>query len=430
MPLPEPKAGENQDEWLKRCMGDPVMVSEFEDEAQRYAVCLSLWEKEGDRDMNCVEERKALPIHHTETSDGPWDGPRNEANLRNDGDADYYRQAYAWVDPDLNPDTKRAYKFIHHEISADGDVGPANIKACQIGIAVLNGARGGADIPDSDREGVWEHLAAHLRDAGLEPAPLSRSAHPDIDSLIGDLEIRSWNRGELRLLEPRNEESIGTLVGYPAIPYGTWSDDLGGFVERINPSALDRTLERHDVVCCRDHQDYLILGRVSAGTLRLQNVRTRGLCYECDLPGASYAQDLVVSIRRGDVVGNSFRFLAVRDKWSGPGSDGLARREILEMELYEVGPVTIPAYPSTSLSLRSLLRGVGVDPDSLAIAVRRFRSGQPISGDATVISSAIKTLQDCLSSVRQGTPEDAEISLQGKLQILRRRLEMLEITGR
>ncbi|WP_200853980.1 hypothetical protein, partial [Klebsiella pneumoniae] len=84
----------------------------------------------------------------------------------------YYRRAYAWRDPDADPSTKSAYKFIHHEVSEDGEPGPANLTACSAGIAVLNGGRGGADIPDSDREGVWRHLAAHLRDAGREPPEL------------------------------------------------------------------------------------------------------------------------------------------------------------------------------------------------------------------------------------------------------------------
>ncbi|GIV81717.1 MAG: hypothetical protein KatS3mg051_1071 [Anaerolineae bacterium] len=43
------------------------------------------------------------------------------------------------------------------------------MQACRTGIAVLNGARGGTTIPESDRRGVYEHLARHLRDAGLEP---------------------------------------------------------------------------------------------------------------------------------------------------------------------------------------------------------------------------------------------------------------------
>jgi len=40
------------------------------------------------------------------------------------------------------------------------------VQASRTGIAVLNGGRGGADIPASDRKGVYDHLARHMRDAG------------------------------------------------------------------------------------------------------------------------------------------------------------------------------------------------------------------------------------------------------------------------
>ena len=40
------------------------------------------------------------------------------------------------------------------------------------GIGVLNGGRGGTTIPDADRQGVWNHLAKHLRDADLTPPEL------------------------------------------------------------------------------------------------------------------------------------------------------------------------------------------------------------------------------------------------------------------
>ena len=95
-----------------------------------------------------------------------------EANLPNEAGAQTLRRAFAWADPDADPDTKAAYKFVHHEVSARGQVGPANVKACVSGIGILNGARGGARIPDADRKGVHSHLARHLRDAGEEPPPL------------------------------------------------------------------------------------------------------------------------------------------------------------------------------------------------------------------------------------------------------------------
>jgi uncharacterized protein len=89
-----------------------------------------------------------------------------------DAPARVLRRAFAWLDPEADPNNKTAYKFIHHEVKTDGNVGPANIRACRSGIGVLNGARGGSDIPATDRKGVYNHLARHLRDGGQDPARL------------------------------------------------------------------------------------------------------------------------------------------------------------------------------------------------------------------------------------------------------------------
>ena len=109
--------------------------------------------------------------HSTDTSTKAWAGPRMETKL-GDAPAKVLRQAYAWVDPDGNPDNKGSYKFIHHEVRPRHEVGPANVKACTSGIGILNGARGGADVPAAHRKGIYNHLARHLRDAGQEPADL------------------------------------------------------------------------------------------------------------------------------------------------------------------------------------------------------------------------------------------------------------------
>lgn len=115
--------------------------------------------------------RTALPIHHTAVDNGPWDGPAAAARVKN-GDAAALRMFSAWVDPKGDPKAKSSYKFGHHDVAADGTVGAANLTACSAGIAVLNGGRGGTKIPDSDRRGVYAHLAAHLADGKKKPPPL------------------------------------------------------------------------------------------------------------------------------------------------------------------------------------------------------------------------------------------------------------------
>jgi phage head maturation protease len=176
------------------------------------------------RTLAVKDLKRAIPPHSTAVSDAEWDGAAARANLRNDGSAAYYRSAFAWVDPDGDPETKTAYKFIHHEVDADGNVGAANIAACLTGIGVLNGGRQGTTIPEADRQGVWNHLARHLRDADREPPELrsKRLSFPDeAENVLGGIQalvsrVESWGSGselkEGRVLSAANRERIAAVV--------------------------------------------------------------------------------------------------------------------------------------------------------------------------------------------------------------------------
>lgn len=107
-----------------------------------------------------------LPPHDTGTSDAGWAASVALSALGIDPEVTALRAAHAYHDPDGSPDRKASYAFLHH----DPD-GAASIRACLLGIAALNGAKG-PRVPDAARRGVWEHLAAHLRDAEREPPAL------------------------------------------------------------------------------------------------------------------------------------------------------------------------------------------------------------------------------------------------------------------
>lgn len=114
------------------------------------------------------EFKAAIAPHRTATSDAAWSGPSSEAAIADEATAAQLRRMYAWVEPDGDPATKAAYRFIHHFSQG----GAASTRASSLGIAILNGARGGTTIPSGDRRGVWRHLAGHLRAADMEPPEL------------------------------------------------------------------------------------------------------------------------------------------------------------------------------------------------------------------------------------------------------------------
>ena len=143
----------------------------------------------------------AIAPHKTATTDASWDGPANEKRLNKNAEESYYRKEYAWQDPDGDPETKAAYKFPHHEVSESGDIGAANVKACDSIIGILNGGMGGANIPASDRDGVYRHAAKHIRDSGGEPAELKSEAQ-----LGAELALAQFPRADASAITNSNKE--------------------------------------------------------------------------------------------------------------------------------------------------------------------------------------------------------------------------------
>lgn len=291
-----------------------------------------------------------IRMHHTEVSDAEWDGEANKARLRNDGDEAYYRSAFAWQDPDGDPSSKSSYKFIHHFVGEDGTVGPASSRACSSGIAVLNGGRAGTNIPDSDRKAVWNHLSSHLRDADMEPPELN--AFSDVERRLFQCKI-----------ETRNNDSVDdsgnvikrpvTLSGYAAI-FNSLSEEMWGFRERIAPGAFKKTIQEADIRAFWNHNTDVVLGRTRSNTLRLEEDET-GLRTDIYPPDTALVREMAIEpIARGDVDQMSFGFQVIRDSWDVV--DDMPIRTLLEVRLFEVSPVAIPAYSETKISLRTLER--------------------------------------------------------------------------
>lgn len=161
----------------------------------------------------------AVAPHSTGTSDTEWDGPANEQRLPSPMSVDTARNAYAWIDDDRIEDgeiVKDACSFIHHEVGADGRPGAANLTACSSGIGILNGGRGGTNIPDADRQGVYDHLAAHLRDADREPPPLQAQSKTVTAAAVWKPPAEWFANPALSLPTPITVTDDGRIYGHAA----------------------------------------------------------------------------------------------------------------------------------------------------------------------------------------------------------------------
>lgn len=154
-------------------------------------------------------------------------------------------------------------------------------------------------------------------------------------------------------LEVRESGETRILVGHAAM-FHRDSELIGGvFIERIAPGAFADSISKpDDVRALINHDPNLILGRNISKTLTLRE-DDKGLLVEIDPPKTSYAQDLMESTKRGDISQMSFGFQTISDKWERGENGAPDVRTLLKVRLFDVSPVTFPAYPDTDVAVRS-----------------------------------------------------------------------------
>ncbi len=158
-----------------------------------------------------------------------------------------------------------------------------------------------------------------------------------------EVELRGQSEGEA----PR-------IDGTAAV-YNRLSEDLGGFREIIEPGFFENVM-KDDVRALFNHDDNLVLGRTRAGTLSLEDTE-RGLDVHITPPDTTAGRDAITLIKRRDVTQMSFAFTVKPDgqEWIRE-KDGSIKRVLKRggaARLYDVSPVTYPAYPQTSVNVRS-----------------------------------------------------------------------------
>jgi HK97 family phage prohead protease len=135
--------------------------------------------------------------------------------------------------------------------------------------------------------------------------------------------------------------------------------DLGYFEEVIERGAFDYALSKeYDIRCLFNHEAELILGRTLSGTCNVFVNGDGNLEYTWvpDYENPTH-MSVVRSIMRGDITQSSFAFTIKEHKWSDSTKYGtMGKRTITVIEdLYDVSPVTYPAYADTEADARSIV---------------------------------------------------------------------------
>lgn len=160
-------------------------------------------------------------------------------------------------------------------------------------------------------------------------------------------EIRSFS------FEYGKEKEEHQLVGHAAVfdqvtTIGDW------FNEQIEPGAFRSAIKKDDIRALFNHDPNIILGRNISGTLILSEDET-GLKVSINPPDTQYIRDLVLKpIERGDLNQMSFAFQVLEEEWvRGKKPKDMDLRKIKKVRLYDVSPVTFPAYEGTDIAVRS-----------------------------------------------------------------------------
>lgn len=177
-----------------------------------------------------------------------------------------------------------------------------------------------------------------------------------------------------------------------AIVFDSWSEDLGGFRERMAQGSVNLS---NDMVGLFDHDTSMVVGRVSAGTMEVRS-DSNGVSFTAYPPDTTWAKDLLVSMKRGDIRGCSFRMMVNEDAWYV--EQGQVCRDVLSAEISELTITSMPAYPATTAEARSHAQELAITiPENI-----EERAGRVISvANEQILKDAYAALEVATDTLEQ-----------------------------
>ena len=158
------------------------------------------------------------------------------------------------------------------------------------------------------------------------------------------LQVRAFNT------QIRSEGDEEQRVAGLGVVFNEWSEIFPGFQERILPGSIEPA---GVVKSYFNHDPSQVLSTLESNP-PLEIVESAdGLSYNSPIPPTSYGKDLSINLQRGNVKGSSFAFFVPEGGDRMWEENGTIYREVKKLLLYELGPVTDPAYIKTTAQVRS-----------------------------------------------------------------------------
>ena len=205
---------------------------------------------------------------------------------------------------------------------------------------------------------------------------VTEQLHTDADTRP-DYEVRAFSIERINIERRQEEYQPDTLrlSGHAAV-FDHEADIAGFFREVIRRGAFSRAIEeRQDVALLLNHDPSTVMARVSNSTLRLAEDAI-GLYFEAELDARDQdAVRTVNKIERGNISQMSFAFSPAIDQWDHNQDPPL--RSIIDTDLFDVSPVTYPAYQQTDVNAREIARRNGVVLPDIAGALASDSAGDP-----------------------------------------------------
>lgn len=190
-----------------------------------------------------------------------------------------------------------------------------------------------------------------------------------------EMERRNFMMVELRV----EGDEKPKIKGHAAV-FNTLSEKMWNFREMIEPGFFKDCMQ-DDVRGLFNHDSNIVLGRTTSGTLSVEEDEI-GLRIVIDPPDTTLVKDMVLEpMKRGDINQMSFGF-SVKSKMDGDEMDGdewqRTGEDVVRIlkaggckRLYDVSPVTYPAYPETSVAVRSRFEEFQKNPTRLEPGVEK-----------------------------------------------------------